>query len=231
MKVLVIGASSGLGAELVRQLLARGDKVAGVARRSEAIPDGALRFSHDVREYGAVSGLLKNFVDQLGGLDMVIYAAGVMPEVGPEELDFEKDREMIETNLLGAMAWLNPIAERFAAEGRGTIVGIGSVAGDRGRSGKPGYAASKAGMATYLEALRNRLAKTGVKVVTIKPGPLDTPMTATHTVKKMPVDEAARRILALSSRAGENYLSPIHRFIFWGIRSTPGWLFRRIGPP
>ena len=108
---------------------------------------------------------------------MLIYAAGVMPEVVEGEYDFAKDRSMIEVNLLGAMAWMNPAAAFFEAQRRGTIAGISSIAGERGRRGNPGYCTSKAALSTYLESLRNRLSRYGVNVVTIKPGFVDTAMT------------------------------------------------------
>ena len=162
---------------------------------------------------------------------MVIWAAGIMPEVGPEEFDSAKDVAMITTNFTAAVAWLDEAALRFKAAGTGTIVGIGSVAGDRGRSGKPAYNASKAGLHTYLEALRNRLSKKGVTVVTIKPGPVDTPMSETHDIKKMPVGDAARKIIAASSKPGEHYLKLSHRVIFAVIRLIPSGIFLRMKLP
>ena len=120
--------------------------------------------------------LLQSVARDLGGLDLVVYSAGLMHRIAPDEYDTGKDRDMVEVNLLGAMTWLNPVVARFAALGRGTIVGIGSVAGDRGRCGNPAYGAAKAGLHAYLEALRNRVARRGVRVVTIKPGFVDTAM-------------------------------------------------------
>ncbi len=78
-----------------------------------------------------------------------------------DEYDPVKDLAMIDVNLRGAVAWLDPAADRFARLGRGTIVGVGSVAGDRGRSGNPAYCTAKAGLHTYLESLRNRVARVG----------------------------------------------------------------------
>ena len=101
--------------------------------------------------------LLRRIVAELGGLDLVVYASGVNFPPGLESYKFNSDQEMLEVNLVGAFAWLNPVAAMFQAAGAGTIVGISSVAGDRGRVGNPAYNASKAGIATYLEALRNRL--------------------------------------------------------------------------
>src|SRR5690606_21533186 len=122
-------------------------------------------------------GLFQQITADLGGLDMIVYAAGAMPKVAFDEFNTEKDRQIVEVNVIGAMAWLNEAAARFERLRKGSIVGIGSVAGDRGRSGQPAYGASKAALATYLESLHSRLARHGVGVTTIKPGFIDTAMT------------------------------------------------------
>ncbi len=224
-RIIIVGASSGIGAELTRQLLARGDKVAGLARRVELIPAGALAFAHDVREFEAIPGLFQDICHQLGGLDCIIYCSGVMHAVERTEFNFSKDHEMIEVNVSGAIAWLNQAAIRFQNVAAGTIVALGSVAGERGRQGQPVYNASKACLATYLEALRNR----GLKVVTIKPGPTQTEMTAGLGLKKMmPVEVAAVKIISKLDKNGEYFLSPIHRIIFLIIRNIPSPIFRKL---
>ncbi|MBI3722147.1 MAG: SDR family NAD(P)-dependent oxidoreductase, partial [Fimbriimonas ginsengisoli] len=137
--------------------------------------------------------------------------------------------QMVEANFLGAVAWLNQAAIRFQNTRQGTIVGVGSVAGDRGRRGQPVYNATKAALATYLEALRNRLSRYGVKVVTVKPGPTQTEMTASLGLKAVPTAEAtARRILAKAGRTGERYLSPVHWVVFTILRNVPSPIFRRL---
>jgi len=225
---IVVGGSSGIGAELVRLLVADGCRVACVARRTCPI-DEALSFQHDVRNAQEVPSLFQKITGELGGLDLVIYAAGVMPRIGLEEFDTAKDLEILETNFAGAVVWLNQAAIRFKNVGSGTIVGIGSVAGERGRRGQPVYNSSKGAVATYLEALRNRLHGRGVTVVTIKPGPVETEMTAGLELKgAMNKTEAARKILRLSSRAGEHYLKVAHRLAFGVIRHIPGSIFRRL---
>jgi short-subunit dehydrogenase len=152
-----------------------------------------------------------------------------MPEVGPQEFKFEKDKWMVDVNLTGAIAWLNQSAIRFQETRSGTIVGIGSVAGDRGRCGQPVYNTTKAALATYLEALRNRLAKRGVRVVTIKPGPMQTEMTEhLHLRGAMPPHVAAKKVLSKSRKTGEHYLKPAHKIAFAVIRLIPSPIFRRL---
>lgn len=241
---LVIGASSGIGEALARRLAGEGTRVALVARRQERLEkiareinaaageQRAFPFVHDVLNRDEPPLLLQRIAATLGGLDLVIYAAGILyrPEAG--EFNTEKDLEVLEVNLLGAIAWLNPVAERFATLGHGTIVGIGSIAGDRGRAGAPAYNTSKAALATYLEALRNRVSRTGVSVVTIKPGFVKTPMTA--DLGKLPgavsADRAARLIVKrMHRRAVTAYIPERWRLISWAVRSIPSWLFRRLG--
>jgi decaprenylphospho-beta-D-erythro-pentofuranosid-2-ulose 2-reductase len=234
---IVIGASSGIGAELTRQLAAGGCQTAAVARRSdllEALAQGNDRihpYVHDVTAYGEVPALLQRICQDLGGLDLVIYAAGVMPRVQEHEYPFAADKQTIEVNLLGAIAWLNEVAQRFERARGGTIVGISSTAGDRGRRPYPVYCTSKAAFTAYLEALRNRMARYGVKVVTAKPGPVRTPMT--DGMGRLPLmisaDEAARQILAGAARGTASFYVPrTWQPIMLVLRALPSVIFRRL---
>jgi NADP-dependent 3-hydroxy acid dehydrogenase YdfG len=218
------------------QLAAQGTLVAAVARRIDKLEELASKFEgkilpveHDVTDYDKVPALFQDITQRLGGLDLIIYSAGVMPEVGWHEYSFEKDKSMIDVNLLGAIAWLNEAAQRFENTKSGTIVALGSVAGDRGRGGQPVYNATKAALATYMEALRNRVGRFGVKVVTIKPGPLQTPMTERlHLKSAMPAPIAAKLILAKTQSGREHYLKPTHAVAFAIIRAIPSWLFQKL---
>jgi short-subunit dehydrogenase len=231
-----------MGEALARQLAREGCQVALVARRedelkrvAEAINGQAGAtlarvYPHDVREFECVPSLFQQIARDMGGLDMVIYAAGVMPRIAEDEYDFAKDRLTVEVNLLGAIAWLNQAAQRFARAKSGVIVGISSVAGDRGRRGNPVYSASKAALNTYLESLRNRLGREGVAVVTVKPGPVDTPMTQglDKLPLMIPVEKAAAAILkAARRRAHTVYVPGVWRSIMFVIRHVPSFLFQR----
>jgi short-subunit dehydrogenase len=139
---------------------------------------------------------------------------------------------MIEVNLIGAMAWLTPVAEMFQSARSGQIVGIGSVAGDRGRVGNPGYNASKAGLATYLEALRNRLTRYGVNVLTVKPGFVQTAMVKAAqgpTPFMIPTEKAVDDIWNAMKKRKQNIYTPaLWRWIMLAIRHTPSFIFRRL---
>ena len=238
-KAIVVGASSGIGEAIAKQLAQSGVTVAIVARRlpdlerlAKTMPDKLRPYQHDVEDVDAVSGLFERIVKDLGGLDTVVYAAGVMPTVEEGEYSFDKDRKMVAVNLLGAMAWLNPTAARFEAERAGTIVGISSIAGERGRRGAPGYCTSKAALSTYLESLRNRCSRYGVNVVTIKPGFVDTAMTRG---KKglfwlISPEQAARQTIALARRGtgAAGFVPARWALVAAVVRMIPSFVFRRM---
>lgn len=243
-RAIVIGASSGIGAALVRELAHSGYSVAAVARReaklqelsdsvNPAAGNGRVSiYSHNVTNYDEIPALFQTIVQELGGLDLIVYNAGVQPPVTVNEYSFEKDRKMIEVNLLGAIAWLNQAALRFERAGQGKIVGIGSIAGDRGRVGSPVYNTSKAGFATYLESLRNRLTRHGVTVTTIKPGYVDTVLLEENAANPFWVispQEAATQIHKAIRRRKQTVYVPAR----WGlvgliIRHIPSIIFRRL---
>lgn len=237
-RAIVIGGSSGIGAALVRRLAREGYRVAAVARRKEALeevcaPVEALPFVHDVRDVAAAPALFDEIVRTLDGLDLVVYASGIMPTVGEDEYDIEVDKAIVETNVIGAMSWLDLAAKRFRVQGGGTIVGIGSVAGERGRRGNPAYAASKAALHTFLESLRNRLSQHGVHVLTVKPGPVRTPMTEGATMPMMiEADVAADRIFRAIARGAQVAYVPFQwAVVMAAIRSIPSVIFRRMDLP
>ena len=243
-QAIVVGASSGIGSAVARRLAAEGTRVALVARRRaeleqvareivEATSDAerALVYPHDVTAGDEVVSLVPRITHALGGLDLLVYAAGIMPRVGIDEYDLAVDRTILDVNVVGAIAWCNVVAERFVRAGAGTIVGISSVAGDRGRRGNPAYAASKAALDTYLEAVRNRVARHGVRVVTVKPGPVDTPMT--KGMDKLPLlvspDAAAAELLAGAARGAHTVYVPAKwRPIMFVLRNIPSFVFRRL---
>lgn len=237
-RALVVGASSGIGAALVRALVAEGYRVAALARRSaelerlraECGAERVLARVHDVHDVAAVPALFEELVRELGGLDLLVYAAGVMPRVGPSEFDSATDAEILAVNAVGAIAWCNPAAEHFQAQRAGTIVGLGSIAGDRGRRGNPVYGASKAALAHYLEALRNRLSDFGVRVCTIKPGFVRTPMTEGLALPgAISAEAAARTIVRYARRGGCVRYVPLRWLaVSLVIRSIPSFVFRRL---
>jgi len=240
---IIVGASIGLGAALARKLAREGYSLALLARSEEKLEalcneintDGgfAQAYVHDVTEYEKIPDLLRKIVAELGGLDLAVFVAGAtLPPGGLNKYNFENDHKMIETNLIGAVAWLNPIAEMFQSARVGQIVGIASIAGDRGRVGNPAYNASKAGLATYLEALRNRLTRDGVHVLTVKPGFMKTEMLKEAfgaTPFAIEPEKAADDIVkAMKKRKQLIYTASIWRWIMLAIQHTPSFIFRKL---
>jgi len=239
---LIIGASSGMGAALAKKLAREGFDLALVARRdgllsslcNEINQNGRGRaryYVHNVSDYSIVPDLLRRIVSDLGGLDLVVYAAGVNFAPSLSEYNTENDRQMIEINLIGAFAWLNSVAALFQFAKAGQIVGISSVAGERGRVGNPGYNASKAGLTSYLESLRNRLTSRGVNVLTVKAGFVQTDMLNAAQKVMFPVtaEKAADDIWqAVRARKQEIYMPWFWRWIMFVIRNIPSILFRRM---
>jgi short-subunit dehydrogenase len=233
-----------MGAALARRLAREGYLLALIARREDLLSSlcaeingkndmvRAVPYVHDVGDFEAAPGLLRSIVADLGGLDTVVYAAGVNFPPRPGEYNFEGDRRMLEINLIGAFAWLNPIAAMFQSARHGQIVGIASVAGDRGRVGNPGYNTSKAGLATYLEALRNRLTRHGVNVLTIKPGFVETDMLQAAqgpTPFAITPEKAAADIYkAMRARKQQIYTPWFWTWIMLVIRNIPSVVFRRM---
>ena len=138
---------------------------------------------------------------------------------------------MFEVNTLGAMDWMNAGAEFFQGEERGSLVVVSSVAGDRGRRQNPAYAASKAAVTTFMEALRNRLTVRGVHVMTVKPGPVRTPMTDGMEGLPFMVEPGvvARAVVrGIRRRRQTIYVPGRWRPIMWVIRCVPSVIFRRM---
>jgi short-subunit dehydrogenase len=242
-RAILVGASSGIGAELAQKLADEGYLLALLGRRQELLDSictkinkkhgetRALAFAHDVCDHESVPTLFVEIVKTLGGLDALIYNAGILQTVQLDEFNLEKDLEMTRINYLGALAWLNPAAAYFQGLKSGQIVGLGSVAGDRGRVGAPAYNASKAALHTYLEALRNRLTRHGVNVLTIKPGFVATDMIKEnpHTPMVISAEKAAQGIwLAMQSRKQTVYIPSQWGLLMLIIRHIPSVIFRRL---
>jgi short-subunit dehydrogenase len=215
VRVVVTGASSGLGAALARHYARRGATLALLARRDRELRQLAdqLRvpsflYSVDVSDATAVSQAGADFVARAGVPDLVIANAGIsVGTLTQEASDLPIFERVLAVNVLGMVNTFHPFIEPMRAAGGGTLAGIASVAGIRGLPGSGAYSASKAATIAYLESLRGELRGSGVKVVTVAPGYVETPMTAINTYAMpfiLPVDEAARRIARVID-AGRSY--------------------------
>ncbi len=239
---IVVGASSGIGAALARRLAREDRKVVVLARREAELRsladeinrelgrDLVIPLAHDVGDLEEAEVMFERIEREVGEADELHFVAGVMPEVGLEEFNTEKDQQQFQVNTLGCVAWVNAAARRFGPRARGHIVGVTSVAQDRGRIGRPGYCASKAGQDTFLESVRNRLWRKGVKVTTIRPGFVRPPMTDGLQLRSaISADRAAQLILRARDRgAAVAYVPSRWRLIMSVVRAIPSVIFRRL---
>lgn len=187
--VFITGASSGIGRALSIELAGRGYDLFLTARRLEALEElkGEIARAHpgrrvevrrlDVNDDADVASALGEAAERLGRLDIVVANAGLgaSPRVGSGK--FERNRAIVETNLIGGMATVDAAVALFRRQGgEGQVVGISSMAGVRGLPGSASYSASKAGFTVYLEAVRAETYSEPITVTTIAPGYIDTPI-------------------------------------------------------
>ena len=186
MNVFITGASSGIGEALAREFAARGARLGLAARRTDALQavvstlpgQQHLIYGVDVTNTEAIVAAGREFDAAVGGADIVIANAGISVGVKTEHYeDLAQFRRVFETNVLSMPATFHPFIAPMKTRRRGTLVGIASVAGIRGLPGHGAYCASKAGVISYCESLRGELRSRGVKVVTLSPGYIDTPLT------------------------------------------------------
>lgn len=197
----LVGASSGIGAALARELAARGAVVAVSARsvdKLQSVAGGDMSVVPvDVTDRAAVRAAADDVREALGGLDVVVWCAGLWEQFDAAQWDADAFERHIGVNLLGLNNVLAAVVPPMVRAGQGHVVGIASVAGYRGLAGAEAYGATKAAQINLLEGLRAALSRRGVRVTTVCPGFVRTPMTETNDFP-MPfiidADEAARTI-------------------------------------
>lgn len=213
-RVFITGASSGLGAALARQYAAQGATLGLVARRGDKLREladglpGAERhriYPLDVNDHAALATAASDFIAAVQGVDVVIANAGISRGTLTEYAeDLPAFEQVLATNVTATVATFTPFIATMQAQATAgstdcRLVGIGSVAGIRGLPGAGAYSASKAAVISYCESLRLELKKSGVKVVTIAPGYIDTPMTQVNTYAMpflMPAEKFAEKAIA-----------------------------------
>jgi short-subunit dehydrogenase len=242
-KILIIGATSAIAEATARRFAARGDALFLVARNAEHLRivaadlavRGAMRngtATLDLADFAAHEAMLDTAQRELGGIDIVLIAHGTLSDQAQCQTSVDALRREFDINALSTMALLTTLANRFEAQGSGTLAVISSVAGDRGRQSNYAYGSAKAAVTAFLGGLRQRLAKAGVNVLTIKPGFVDTPMTAAIPNKGAlwaKPDAIADGIVKAIDR-GRNvvYLPWFWRWIMLVIRHIPEPLFKKL---
>jgi short-subunit dehydrogenase len=206
MKVFLTGASSGIGEALARLYAERGATLGLVARRGDflekvkpSLGGSVETFACDVRDGQAMRDAGQAFMQRHGVPDLVIGNAGVSyGNITTAAKDVEVFREILEINVIGLVNTFHPFAAAMREARSGTIAGIASVAGFRGLPGATAYSASKAAAISYLEGLRVEMRPKGVRVVTVCPGFIATPMTEKNPYPMpfiLTAEDAARRIV------------------------------------
>ena len=218
--VFITGASSGIGSALAREYAKTGARLALLGRNRQRLdtlarecgPRAASTHIADVGDLPALAAACDEVREAIGVPDVVIASAGVSVGTLTEHAeDLAAFERLLRTNLLGMGATFQPFIDAMRARGSGTLVGIASVAGIRGLPGAGAYSASKAATISYLESLRVELHRTGVSVVTLVPGYIDTPMTRVNRYPMpflMPADKAAARMRRAIDRGASYAVVP-----------------------
>ena len=241
-RILITGATSAIAQEAARHFASNGDAFLLVARD----PDKLAAVADDLRARGASrvetaivdlidlarsSRLIDETVDKLGGLDALLVAQGTLPDQAACEADPVQTLREFSLNAMGPITLLLRAATHFENQGSGCIAAITSIAGVRGRRSNYVYGAAKAAVSTFLEGLRGRLGDTGVSVVDIRPGFVDTPMTA-HLPKNPLFATAApvgkRVYRAMLSGDDVVYAPWFWRWIALAIQLTPRSIFVKL---
>lgn len=241
-KILIIGATSAIAQATAKRFVEQGEQLLLIGRNSQRLQDIIndlnIRFDKNYQYITADLNyikdneiLIKRAIEQLGGLDIVIIAHGTLSDQKACEHSAEETIKEFQTNCLSVISLLIPISNYFEARKTGCIAVFSSVAGDRGRQSNYTYGTAKAAVSTYLQGLRNRLHKSNVQVLTIKPGFVDTPMTKDFKKGLLwaQPDDIAKDILRAIEKKKDILYTPFYwRFIMLVIKFIPETIFKRL---
>lgn len=242
MKVLIVGATSAIAHETAKVFASDGAELFLAGRSQEKLADvqndlkvrGAKRvetFLLDLSDFERHQEMIQAAIDRLGGLDMVLIAHGTLGDQQLCQQSVEKTLEEFTNNCTSVIALLTILGNYFERQNHGCIAVISSVAGDRGRQSNYVYGAAKGAVSIFLQGLRGRLARSGVSVVTVKPGLVDTPMTA--SLKKGLLFASPRRVgkgIYEAMKKGKDvvYVPWFWRPIMWVVRAMPERVFKKL---
>jgi decaprenylphospho-beta-D-erythro-pentofuranosid-2-ulose 2-reductase len=241
-KILVLGATSGMAEAACRLWANRGDHLFLVARNAQKLT--AVAADMRVRGAGSVETavadlddtakhpeLLAHAVNSLAGLDIAFLALGVLGDAKAAEQNFAEANRIVQTNYVSAVSLLTWLGNFCAQRHHGTLAVLSSVAGDRGRKSNYVYGSSKAALSTFVDGLRNRIDREGVRVMTIKPGPVKTAMTEGMDVKSgmADVEDVAETLVKCIDKGTDVvYVPGKWRLIMTIIRAIPESIFKKL---
>ncbi|UII19717.1 SDR family oxidoreductase [Fulvivirga ligni] len=240
MNVLILGATSDIAIACAEKYLLDGHHLSLAARNADQLQiiakDIEIRHNKKVDHY--VFDALDYekhdvFYNSLQAKpDIVVWAIGILGDQEEAQASWETSRDIIGANYSSAVSLLNIVANDFESRKSGIIVGIGSVAGDRGRQSNYIYGSTKAAFEAYLSGMRNRLVKSGVHVLTVKPGFVDTKMTAGMDLPKpltaKPEQVAIKIVKAARKKKNVIYVLPVWRLIMLTIKLIPEGIFKKL---
>ena len=238
--ILALGATSAIAEATLRLFAARGARLFLVARNADKLNAVAA----DLRTRGASSvathvmdlddtaahpDMLAAAADNLGTIELALLAHGILGDQQQAEVSYSVTETILGTNFMAPVSLITWLANYFEASQQGTLAVISSVAGDRGRKSNYVYGSSKAGLSAFVAGLRNRVDREGVTVLTIKPGPVGTAMTAHMDVKKADVDSVAESIVsAIDKRRDVLYVPFQWQPIMFVVRNIPERIFKKL---
>jgi decaprenylphospho-beta-D-erythro-pentofuranosid-2-ulose 2-reductase len=241
-RILVLGATSGIAEACIRLWANRGDALYLVARNADKLAvvaaDAKTRGASHVGEAvanlddtGGHAEVLAHAINSLGGLDVAFLALGVLGDQPDAEKNFGAGDQILHTNFVAPVSLLTWLANYTSQRRAGTLAVLSSVAGERGRKSNYVYGSSKAGLTAFVDGLRNRIDRDGVKVMTIKPGPVKTAMTEgmKGSGKFADVEAVAASLVKAIDRGDDVvYVPGIWRVIMAVIRVIPERVFKKL---
>jgi short-subunit dehydrogenase len=244
MRTFITGASSGLGRGLALHYAEPGAFIGLCARRAEMLSEVAAEieargaravvYPVDVEDTPGMAKTASDFVDEAGGVDLVIANAGITISTGVLAGKSEPIARLLRINLIGVTSTIVPFVPTMVRQRSGVLAAVASVAGHRSLPGRAAYGASKAGVIEFMSALRMELHGTGVHAMALCPGFVRTAMTEKLT--KMPfvieLDEAIEIMVRAIAHRERTFTFPWQqRLLRPVLRNGPEWLIRRIAPP
>lgn len=237
--VLILGATSAIATEVARLYARRGDRLHLIGRDPDKLRATAARCTGgtvttqtaDFNELSQNDALISSAINVLGTVDTVLIAHGLLSDQLLTEQSFEAAELSLRTNLMSVVSLLIPLVNALEKQGSGQLGVITSVAGERGRPRNYTYGTAKGALNLYLQGVRSRLYGSGVGITTVKLGPVDTPMTTSHTKNMLFATAegvAVQLVAALDGRKNEVYVPQYWALIMFLVRNAPEALFQRL---